>query len=91
MDNIDVQKLAELARVHMTDEEAVALEHDMQGIIALCAQVQEAVAEPATRLGVSYNVLREDEEPHEGGAHTDALLVHTKEGYLEVRKIISQD
>ncbi len=91
---IDVRKLAELARVAVSDAELAALEHDMQEIIALCTQIQESGAELTKDVGAHYNALRDDGVAHDVGVYTHELVAAMpahKDGYLQVRKIIAQD
>ena len=94
MTDVDVQKLAELSRIAISDDEVARLEKEIPDILHFVEQIQEAGAEPRKEVGALYNVLREDEHPHEPGMYTEDILKtmpQSKDGYLKVRKIISQD
>ena len=91
----DIQKLAGLARIRISEDELLGLEKDFEGILAYISQIQKA-AEGAlgedTGNGLR-NVFREDENPHESGIHTEALLAQTpkrEENYLKVKKILEK-
>lgn len=91
----EVRKLAELARIELTEEEVKGLQNDFEAILGYVSQVTD-VAENAEEglVGVPHNVMREDENPHEKGAHTEAITEQfpNRDGdYLKVKKIISQD
>lgn len=94
MTDVDIAKLARLSRIAVSDEEMEELEKEVPEILAFVEQIAEAGGEVTKETGEHYNVMREDGEPHESGVHTDAMLdamPDTKNGYLKVRKIISQD
>jgi aspartyl-tRNA(Asn)/glutamyl-tRNA(Gln) amidotransferase subunit C len=90
----DVKKLAALSRLELTEEEVAKLQGEFTSILAYIDTIQK-VELPETPAGSVYldieNVTREDGEPHETGAFTDALLAQAprKEGnYLKVKKIL---
>ena len=88
----DIKKLAELARIEITEKEAEALAKDVEGIVAYVKQVQEIPAQKSI-LGKRdiANVFREDKNPHETGAYTDILLFAVSEkenGFIRVKKIL---
>ena len=92
----EVKKLARLSRVALTDEEVEKFRGDMDSIVAYIDTIQK-VALPEKPSGSAYldiqNVMREDANPHEPGAFTEALLSQAprREGnYLKVKKIIEQ-
>ncbi len=88
----DVEHLAGLARIAISDIEKDLLRHDLEEILAYVSQVTKVVAEVGTPgVGELRNVMREDENPHEGGIFTEALLsaAHSREGNrLLVKKIL---
>jgi len=92
MELSDVQKLAELARIDMTEEEKAEILHDMQEILGYVEQIAEvATEEKAVEPGEHRNVMREDENPHESGAHTEEILKEVPEkqnGYIKVKSIL---
>lgn len=91
----EVRKLAELARLKLSDTEIEELQKDFSKILEYVSQVQEvATEEIQPEVGVPYNLMREDDEPHESGKHSKDLIDQfpEKDGdYLKVKKIISQD
>ncbi|MAZ67601.1 hypothetical protein CL652_02425 [bacterium] len=94
MTDVDVTKLAKLSRIAVSDEEMKDLEKEVPEILAFVEQIAEAGGEVAKETGEHYNILREDTEPHESSAYTNEMLEampDAKNGYLKVRKIISQD
>ncbi|MDO8522378.1 MAG: Asp-tRNA(Asn)/Glu-tRNA(Gln) amidotransferase subunit GatC [bacterium] len=84
-DKVDVRALAQLARLEVSDEELAKLEREIPDILKFVETIQAVSAqgydEPKKVSGKSkalspqlMNVMREDENPHEGGAYTDALM-----------------
>ncbi len=97
MEKIDIDKLAELARIEMSDEEKKDLEKDVESILGYVTQVQEVVvnSEEEPEVGSVFNVMREDSNPHEPGEYSDDLLQEvpskvTKDGktYVKVKDIL---
>lgn len=93
----DIEKLAELARIDMPQEEKEAVAHDLDAILAYVGQIKEAHAAAETLGAISRdgalvsNVLRDDAVVHESGIYTEALLaeVPRREGnYVQVKKIL---
>jgi len=90
----DVRKLARLSRLALTDEEVEKLRGEMDSIVAYIDTIQK-VTLPQTPAGSVYldieNVMRDDANPHEPDAFTEALLSQAprREGdYLKVKKIL---
>ncbi|MBL4644732.1 MAG: Asp-tRNA(Asn)/Glu-tRNA(Gln) amidotransferase subunit GatC [Candidatus Pacebacteria bacterium] len=94
MINVDIEKLAELSRLAISAEEKKELEKEIPEILAFVEQISEAAGELKKETGEHYNIMREDDEPHESGIYTEEMLKampDEKNGYLRVRKIIAQD
>lgn len=97
LSDTNVEKLAHLARIGISDAEAARISADVDAILAYVAHVQEAPAADAEhRVGSHYNVLREDGNAHTRGAYTDALLraaPHTDAAgtRIQVKKILSHE
>ncbi len=71
----DVEHLAGLARISISDSEKELLRHDLEEILAYVSQVTAVVADVGVpEAGELRNVMREDGEPHEAGIFTEALL-----------------
>lgn len=91
----DVKKLAGLARIRVEDSELEKFTSEFDAILAYVGQLEklelpdERGDKPALR-----NVMREDGEPHAGGAYTEKLVAQfpAREGdALSVKQIISHE
>jgi aspartyl-tRNA(Asn)/glutamyl-tRNA(Gln) amidotransferase subunit C len=98
MIDVDVKKLAELARVEVSDEELEALKKEIPAILSFVEQVRQAHGASTKELSKHRNIMRADAPsdggPHESGAFTKDMIEampSSKGGYLKVRKIIQQD
>lgn len=90
----DVQKLANLSRIQMTSEEETAFATEIDSILGYVAQVTQLPAGIESELSSVRNIFRADENPHESGLYTDAIVAQmpSKEGNsLKVKKIIAHD
>jgi aspartyl/glutamyl-tRNA(Asn/Gln) amidotransferase C subunit len=91
METPDIEKLSQLARMRLADDEKTALQKDFGSILTFISQISEAkISHEKKEAGVPHNVLREDMHPHDGGTYTDALLKEapeTKDGYVKVKNI----
>jgi len=90
----EITKLAELSRLHISEEEIERFQIELESIITYVEQVQdlhiEKVDTSATHSAVS-NVFRDDANPHEPKVYTSKVLdeaPQTKEGYIQVKKIL---
>jgi aspartyl-tRNA(Asn)/glutamyl-tRNA(Gln) amidotransferase subunit C len=89
----DIKKLAHLARIEIPQGEEEQLLRDIENILAYVGQVSavEVPAEELEKTGTVYNVFRDDDESHESGEYTEALMneaPRTENGYLKVKKIL---
>lgn len=89
----DVKKLADLARIEVTEEEAEKMSKDMDSILGYVGQIKEVAGEQSdeVRFGKSVNSLREDRDPNQGGEYTDKILreaPETQDGFIKVKKIL---
>lgn len=73
-DRIDVRALAQLARLEVSDEELAKLEKEIPDILAFVQTIQKVAASAPVREPSLRNVMRADDNPHEGGMYTKALL-----------------
>ena len=71
----DVEHLAGLARIVVSDTEKELLRHDLGEILSYVSQIKEVTAElgPA-KAGELHNVMRDDTQPHEAGLFTEDLI-----------------
>lgn len=92
MDIKDIEKLALLARIELSEEEKQKMVKEMDSILGFVDQIQKADVNIAEReAGEVRNIMREDGEPHESGKYTEDILKEapkTREGYVEVKKIL---
>jgi len=94
----EIENLAKLCRIELSDNEKKELLGEMDSILDFVNQIQKVVVSPATRrgggkesIGQLKNIMRNDESPHESGQYTDAILAmapKTEEGYFKVKKIL---
>ena len=89
----EIQKLADLARIELTDKEKTDLAGDIGSILKYVDQIKEAggKADGARVKDPIRNAMRPDVNPHESGAHTEALVAEfpKKDGNsLMVKKIL---
>ncbi len=91
----EIENLAALARIELSDGEKQALQKDVGAILEYVSSIKEASVgargAPALSPALPVNVMREDGEPHESGRHTEALLraAPKREGdYIKVKKIL---
>lgn len=95
MERSEIEKMAKLARIKISDAEAESLRGEIDSIIGYVSELQKvAVGElgvPAKDEFPVRNVLRADDVPHDSGAYSDDLLQaapDTKDGYIKVKKIL---
>jgi len=94
----DIKKLAELARIDMSEEEMVGIAKDFDPILAYVSQVQEALKlsdnmshDKKPEDYFLHNVMRADVVTNERGQYTEKILSNAPEvedGYLKVKKIL---
>ena len=91
----DIEHLAKLSRIQVTEDEASSLAEDISSILGYVSEIENATADAVgeKKVGPLYNVLREDGEPHEGGLYTEDLLKsapRTQGQYIKVKKILGE-
>ncbi|MFM2357885.1 MAG: hypothetical protein RJA61_622 [Candidatus Parcubacteria bacterium] len=89
----DIEKLASLARIKISPEEADVFKGEIESILDYVAQVQKVSLpkQDDRKSGLVRNVLREDSDPHESGINTEVLLNESpeREGqYVKVKNIL---
>lgn len=94
MEKKDIEHLAKLSRIAVTDEEASVLAHDITSILGYVSEIEEITGEQrvSKRVGALYNVMREDGEPHDPHIYTEDLLAAApqRQGqYVKVKKILA--
>jgi aspartyl-tRNA(Asn)/glutamyl-tRNA(Gln) amidotransferase subunit C len=88
----DIEKLAKLARIELTDAEKEMFAKDLEHILHYVDQIREVTTEdkPAD-VGDVYNILRADDNPRESGRYTETILAQapaTQDGFIKVKKIL---
>lgn len=92
----DIEHLATLARIELTDHEAEQFAGDITSILGYVSDIKDITgdAAPEKKVGALFNVFREDVDPHEGGKYTDDLLALAPERqgqYVKVKKILESN
>jgi aspartyl-tRNA(Asn)/glutamyl-tRNA(Gln) amidotransferase subunit C len=96
MNRDDIQRLAALARIELTDTEAEQFAPEVSSILGYVSDIKEITGDAPEEkvIGALYNVMREDMNPHEPGLYTEDLLTAApgRDGqYVKVKKILDQD
>jgi aspartyl-tRNA(Asn)/glutamyl-tRNA(Gln) amidotransferase subunit C len=92
----EVKKLAELARIELTEKELVALQNDIDSIVSYINCIQEAplLQEGAVSPHLPLeNVMREDVHPYEPGLFTERMLEQAPKrngAFIQVKKILGE-
>ena len=73
-DKINVRALAALARLEASDDELAKLEKEIPDILKFVETIQNVSEKTIALSPALINVMRADENPHEGGMYTEALL-----------------
>ncbi len=89
----DIEKLAKLARIDLTDEQKKTYLKDVSSILGYVDQIKNAVSQGALERKIPdlRNVAREDVAKNESGSNTEVITREfpKKDGnYLKVKKII---
>lgn len=98
----DVKKLANLARIDMSEEEMKEVAKDFDSILAYVGQVKEASSLIPSEQGqiekgknkedhFLYNVMREDVATNKSGEYTEKILANvpdTENGFVKVKQIM---
>jgi aspartyl-tRNA(Asn)/glutamyl-tRNA(Gln) amidotransferase subunit C len=92
VDRATVRRIARLARLAITEEEAARLEHELSGILDWVAQLDEidtSAVEPMTRVAAMTMKMRKDEVT-DGFCAADILrnAPEADDGYFVVPKIV---
>jgi aspartyl-tRNA(Asn)/glutamyl-tRNA(Gln) amidotransferase subunit C len=86
----DVEKLAELARIELSEEEKKGLLKDFEGILNYIKEIEKVKVDDTQVIVGETNVWREDETLARDFA--PELLAgqfpHSQDGYLKVKKIL---
>lgn len=88
----DIDNLASLARISLSDEEKAGYKKDLESILGYVSQLGEAPNQDPTRADYPLtNVWRTDEEHFEPETFSAVILAEvpeTKDNYIVVKKIL---
>lgn len=89
----DIEKLAQLSRIKLSEQEKNSFFKEIDSILDYLSQIREAGGgeKGVADTVVTKNVLREDENAHEEGVFTESILKASpdREGnFVKVKKII---
>lgn len=74
MGKVDIKGLAMLARLEVSDDELARLEREIPDILKFVETIQAVSGKDTAPSPSLINVMRADENSHEGGMYTEALL-----------------
>lgn len=77
----------------MSEDEISQFEKEIPSILSFVEAIQNAGGEPGKVYSEHRNIMREDENPHESGIHTDALLdvaPEVEDKKVKVRRVIKK-
>lgn len=89
----DIEKLAKLARIKLSDEEKESFLKEIDPILGYVAQLKEvsSTVSDDKKAGEHKNIIREDSNPTESGLNTESIIVgmpESQDNYLKVKKIM---
>jgi len=90
----DVNKLADLSRIELTEVEKDEIQKDLESILGYVSELQEVAAtEPPVeeRIGMLRNVMRDDENPHAERTFTKEVIASAPSSqgdFVKVKKIL---
>lgn len=89
----DVLKLAQLSRLHLTDEEIERFQKEIEAILGYVEQLQsvDVSLEPTYQVTGLENVTRPDKVVDYGASPEDLLknAPATEEGHIKVKRMLS--
>lgn len=87
----DIQNLAELARIEISESEAESLTSEMDSILSYIGQTKDAIGDVEKKVPELHNVMREDVPTNKPREYSESLLANapSREGnYFKVKKIL---
>ena len=88
----EIENLAKLCRIELTNDEKKELSGEMDSILDFVNQIQTVnVGDKKESIGQLRKIMREDKNPHESGLYTKDILEEapkTESGYIKVKKIL---
>ncbi len=93
----DIEHLASLARIKLSEEEMEVLPNELSSIVSYVSTVSDIVADDVDnepQVGVRHNIFRADQVTNQPDQYTEDILAEmpNKEGrYMLVKKILQTD
>ncbi len=87
----DIKNLADLARIEVSDDEALGLTTQIDSILGYVGQIQDSTGDVERAVPKLRNVMRPDVVTNGDGEYTEKLLSNapSREGkFLKVKKIL---
>ncbi len=88
----DIENLAKLCRIELTENEKKELLNEMDSILDFIDQIQKVkTGDLEYEAGDLQNIMREDNNPYIGGEFSNDILIEapeTQKGYVKVKKIL---
>jgi aspartyl-tRNA(Asn)/glutamyl-tRNA(Gln) amidotransferase subunit C len=87
----DIKKLANLARIEISETEAEKLTPEIDSILGYVGQIKDAVGDIKKEVPRLHNIMRDDIVTNTENQYTEKLLnnVPSKEsGFVKVKKIL---
>ena len=87
----DIQNLAELARMEISEEETENLTSEIDSILGYVGQIKDSTGGAEKTVPKLRNIMREDVPTNEPKQYTEKLLVNAPEregSYIKVKKIL---
>lgn len=97
MKRADIEQLARLSRIKLTESEKESFEGDLSAIVSYVSTITDLVAEDKStgpQLGVRSNVFRADEITNEPNQYSEDIIKEmpaTDGRFLQVKKILNTD
>lgn len=89
----DIEHLAKLSRIALSDAEAEARAHDITSILGYVSEIESLTGSTLDKsTGPHVNVMRDDTEPHAPNLYTEDLLreaPHRHGQYIKVKRILT--
>lgn len=91
----DIEHLAMLARIGITDAEADVFAQDVSNVLSYVSDIEEiaGVVDGEKTVGPLHTVMRVDKNPHEADRYTEAMLKAAPDRsgrYIQVQKILEE-
>lgn len=91
MNKDDVKKIADLARIELSDKEAESLAEEFDSILGYIKQIESMPSYSGLSESKLKNVMREDGDPHAPAEYTEAILSNAPArvgDFVKVKKIL---